>query len=221
MSQPEGTGSERERDQGEDIVLPSWIDAAISRTRDGSEPLESQASPLPEDAVEPMAEPPAELLPEELPTQEYPRAVIPLTHPTESPSEEPFPSFLDRRGSMEYETERIADDPSEYPTAEMPREAFLSPPTELEPLQEQPPQPPPAPEDFLRRRVTADFEAQRAAIVSEAMAADPAPLGEPIPLPVAPSRRPMASAPWLMAALFFAAAAIVLAILIWLRPLPK
>jgi len=92
MSQ--GTGPERE---DEDIVLPSWIDAAISRTRSTGEPLESpDAQALPEEAVEPMAD---EVPFDEMPTAEYPRPVPPLPIAS-APSTEPFPTFLDRRESM-------------------------------------------------------------------------------------------------------------------------
>jgi hypothetical protein len=52
------------------------------------------------------------------------------------------------------------------------------------------------------------------------MAEDAALHPEPIPLPIAPPRKRAPSGPWLMAAIFFAAAAIVLAVLIWLKPLP-
>jgi ferric-dicitrate binding protein FerR (iron transport regulator) len=75
--------------------------------------------------------------------------------------------------------------------------------------------------DFLSRKVSEDFDAQRAAIVTQAMAEETGPAPEPIPLPVAPPRRRMPTGPWLMAALFFAAAALVLAVLIWLRPIPQ
>jgi hypothetical protein len=206
MSPAEGTGSERERDSGEDIVLPSWIDAAISRTRSEGEPLESYQESLPEEAVEPMADEP--------PTEEYPRPLTPLV----PPSTEPFPTFLDRRDSMAYETERIADEPSAHEPVsdEAPTEVFT--PELVEEYQQQLA---PAPQDFLARRLSQDFDAQREAIVTEAMSEDPVARSEPIPLPVAPPRRRAPSGPWLMAALFFAAAALVLAILIWLRPLPK
>jgi len=230
MSPADGTGSERERDSEEDIVLPSWIDAAISRTRERGEPLESHmASPLPEEAVEPMADEPVA---DEPPTEEWPRQVVPL----EQPSTEPFPTFLDRRDSMAYETERIADAPAdasqyseadeyaetgEYTQGEPVAEQSLWPPAGTESAHAQQPQLNQPPEDFLRRRITQEFEAQRAAIVTEAMASDPVANSEPIPLPVVPPRRRAPSGPWLMAALFFAAAALVLAVLIWLRPLPQ
>jgi len=217
MSQ--GTGPERE---DEDIVLPSWIDAAISRTRSTGEPLESpDAQALPEEAVEPMAD---EVPFDEMPTAEYPRPVPPLPIAS-APSTEPFPTFLDRRESMEYANEQAADPPCEdidtMQTQEMVRpqptlEEF--PPQPMQPLAQETRQPNAV--DFLQRRVAEEFDAQRAAIVSEAMAEDRVPGSEPIPLPVAPPRRRAPSGPWLMAALFFAAAALVLAVLIWLRPLP-
>jgi hypothetical protein len=47
------------------------------------------------------------------------------------------------------------------------------------------------------------------------------PMPEPIPIPEAPARRRGLMGPWLIAAIFFAVAAMVLAILIWLKPLPR
>src|SRR5262245_43077376 len=227
MSHPDGTGSEREREPDEDIVLPSWIDAAISRTREQGEPLESyQAEPLPEHAVEPMADEP---VPDDAPTEEYrleeeyPRQVVPF----EQPSSEPFPSFLDRRDSMAYETERIVDIPADaIESAEPAAEESLWPPPATEPMNEaQPALSQPAadqlPENFLRRRVAEQFEAQRAASVTEAMGEDPSMGSDQIPVPDVPPRHRAPSGPWLMAALFFTAAALVLAVLIWLRPLPQ
>ena len=218
MSQ--GTGSERERD--DDIVLPSWIDAAITRSRGEDEPLESDASaePLPEDAVEPM---PDEVPFDEQPTAEYPRPV------------EPFPTFLDRRGSMEHANERVANEPDwgasdTDQTQEMYRPADTDQTQEMvrpeSGIEELVPQSPPQERqpnavDFLQRRVAEEFDTKRASIVSEAMTEDPVPGSEPIPLPVVPPRHRAPSGPWLMAALFFAAAALVLAVLIWLRPLPQ
>ena len=59
MNEPEGTGSGRDRDSKEEIVLPSWIDAAITKSRDAEDPAsEGEPLSLPEDAVEPMSDEP-------------------------------------------------------------------------------------------------------------------------------------------------------------------
>jgi hypothetical protein len=195
MYKPEGTGSDREDDA---IVLPSWIDAAISRTQGpDAAPGEAEPAPLPDDAVEPVADEP--------PTEEF---VRPLGA---APSNESFPSFLDRRGSMAYETERIHD--------EEPAEA--APPEPIPGLFERTPLAVPEPtRDFLARQPVDEFDAAREEIVSQAMAEDAVAQPDPIPLPIAPARRRAPTGPWFMAALFFAAAALVLAVLIWLKPLP-
>jgi len=198
MNEPEGTGSDKERRPGEGIKLPSWIDAAIARTQeevdadDAAREAETRAraaefEALADDAVEPMTEEPP---------RDYP-------HPEPDAPTEPFPSFLDRRGSMQYEAERIADEEKIAADAR----AFAR--EESKPADRAFPQP------------VDDFEAQRAEIVSQALAEDRRPATEPIPLPVAPPRRRAPSGPWLMAAVFFAAAALVLAVLIWLRPIQR
>jgi hypothetical protein len=192
MNEPEGTGSERKKEHGEDIVLPSWIDAAISRTR-STDDVPGEDAPAPEDEWVDPAHP-------ESPTEE---SVRPVIHPDSS---EQFPSFLDRRGSMAYETERIVQ---EQPAHEDPAPE----PFELESNRDAPP-------DFLAGRARDEFDAQREEIVAQALADDATAHTEQIPLPVAPPRKRTPSGPWLMAAIFFAAAAIVLAVLIWLKPLP-
>src|SRR5262245_50468862 len=67
MNVPEGTGSERDREPDEGIVLPSWIDAAISRARQAEpaspepvfhEPEPEEPTALPHEAVDPMSEEP-------------------------------------------------------------------------------------------------------------------------------------------------------------------
>ena len=223
MSQ--GTGSERERDD-DDIVLPSWIDAAITRSRGKDEPLESyeSAEALPEDAVEPM---PDEVPFDEQPTAEYPRPAL------TPPSSEQFPAFLDRRGSMEHENERVANEP-DWGASDTDQTQEMYRPTDTDQTQEmlrpefeelvpqaQPEERQPNAVDFLQRRVAEEFDSKRASILSEAMAEASVPGSEAVPLPVVPPRRRAPSGPWLMAALFFAAAALVLAVLIWLRPLPQ
>ena len=47
------------------------------------------------------------------------------------------------------------------------------------------------------------------------------PMPEQIPIPEAPPRFRGIVGPWLIAAIFFAVAALVLAVLIWLKPLPR
>ena len=193
MNEPEGTGSDKDHDPDEGIKLPSWIDAAISRTKEevdaDQQHQEAEPTALPDDAVEPMGDEP--------PTEGFERAAAAM------PSSEPFPTFLDRRGSMQYESDRMAEEEAEGDQA----------------LMEEMPEP--RTEEFALPGSADDFEAQRAAIVSQALAEAPPPRPDPIPLPVAPVRRRGPSGPWLMAALFFAAAALVLAILIWLRPLQQ
>ena len=204
MNEPEGTGPDRDRDRHEDIVLPSWIDAAISRNQE--EPVESESelpSALPEDAVEAMSEDPQA-------DEPWEREASTPRGPTAA--NEPFPAFLDRRSSMEYETGRIAEEPREL-------EASAEAAEPMEPIAETSSPPPPR-TDFLAGRAQDESAAQRDPALYEARSEEK-PGSEPIPLPVAPPRRRAPSGPWLVAALFFAAAAVVLGILIWLRPISR
>lgn len=128
------------------------------------------------------------------------------TSPAAGP-DEPFPSFLGRAASLHQAAEALE-------------------------ASNEPPQPAPfvrhdSPLAFAEEPATQEydeFDQQRAEIVTQALA-EPSPerpeRPEPIPLPVAPPRRRGPAGPWLMAALFFAAAALVLAVLMWLRPLPR
>ena len=282
MSEPQRTGPTDSDEPDEGIVLPFWIDAAISRTQGdataspfaaSTEPAAPKIEPAvpPDDAVEPMSdgstsrehEPPT--IEYEPATEEYEAATEeyePSTEgyeqaPTSMPAPEPFPSFLDRRSSMEYESERMSqptlrarEAPAEPDYAnegyapqhegyEAGQQEYDAPQKGYESAQQgfDPAQPgyasasqdyQPAHDAYGSPRETdekisfGDFDAQRAAIITQALAGDAgAEHHEPVPLPVAPKRRRTASGPWLMAALFFAAAALVLAVLIWLRPLPQ
>ena len=215
MSQPEGTGS---RQDDEDVVLPSWIDAAIAKSKDPDAPDDVAPSPTevaesefdeavaaPPEIGEPAAEP-YDDAPDAadddgglIADDDFERVPTALGSPAASPSDEFFPSFLDRQRPVVAETSLSE------------REAV-------------PHEPATTRASLGDERLAIDaFEEKRAAIVSEALADSPAssvPRTEPVPLPTAPRRRGGAS-PWLMAAIFFAAAAIVLAVLIWLRPLPQ
>lgn len=207
--------------QDDPVDSPDYVDEPAPRTREPLE-LEATADSLEADTDERVEEyadestyAAYETLPDEATDAAEGSRDDEELNPDEAyesprPSIEPFPSFLDRR------TPQFSE-----PVAEAETEPTPSALTERLRMAAAP------------SRVTYDdFEEKRAAIVSEALAepidpVDPveslpvAPRSEAIPLPIAPPRRRAPTGPWLMAAIFFAAAAIVLAVLIWLRPLQQ
>ena len=240
MNAPDGTGSSQGRDPDEGVVLPSWIDAAIAKTRADEPPPEAGEPAYQDETTPPYVE-------AYVPRAARPEVTEVTSDPWDQPSEEEYEDAAeggDLQDEVVYEQGAEADeitsgdegpgDPYESPRPSLePFPSFLERRTprfsEIAPEPEPAPMPETPPMAASSRPLFDEFEEKRAAIVSEALRepvepvepveALPASRLEPIPLPVAPARRRAPSGPWLMAAIFFAAAAIVLAVLIWLRPL--
>jgi hypothetical protein len=209
MIDPEGTGSPEDEGFEEDIALPSWIDAAIAKSQ--SRPVsESGYAPLPpEEHEESPAEGEAEssgdfqplhgnewLAEHEQSMVEEPAAEEPAIAEN-APLEIPLPTRSTESFPSFLSQSNLAPDLSSVE----------------EPMGE-------SEEDLLGDSWT-EYEDEDSPVFVQHERPATIPMPEPIPIPEAPARRRGLMGPWLIAAIFFAVAAMVLAVLIWLKPLPR
>jgi hypothetical protein len=211
MNEPEGTGSHEAEGAEEGIALPSWIDAAIAKSQGDDVPAE-------------LSQPPDELA--DLDQQPS------LYHDTAE-----APPDLQLLGGHEWmaeqqramDAEDLPPEPTaieeaviEHPPAAESNEPFpsflgrtdaLARETAIEPVSPDP--------DSVELEAWTEFDGEDPSMFVQHPRPETIPMPEPVPLPEAPTRHRGIAGPWLMAALFFAAAALVLAVLIWLRPLPR
>lgn len=231
MIDPEGTGSPEDEGFEEDIALPSWIDAAIAKSR--KTPVRVEGFDLP---AEPL----------DTPEEKAPAYDPGVEAEAGSGEFEPLHGnewLGEHEQSMVEETtaEEPAGIESAVPEAAAPETAAFERAVFELPVHQRPADNVPsfltrsnlAPaispvdvpdgledEDLLGDSWT-EFQDEDSPVFVQHEKPGTIPMPEPIPIPEAPLRRRGLVGPWLMAAIFFAAAALVLAVLIWLKPAPR
>jgi hypothetical protein len=216
MIDPEGTGSPEDEGLEEDIALPSWIDAAIAKSQSRPMPVEGFYPPdAPLDAQE---ETPAYGADADTNAgaDTDPGGFQP-THGNEWLAEHEQ-SMVDETAPEEPATAERA--PLEIPLPQRDNEPFPSflSRSNLAPAV----QPDEEPDGLgLEEDLWTEFEDEDSPVFVQHERPGTIPMPEQIPIPEAPPRFRGIVGPWLIAAIFFAVAALVLAVLIWLKPLPR
>jgi len=217
MIDPEGTGSPEDEGFEEDIALPSWIDAAIAKSR-GTPPSDPSAPPP--DAYEEAPAPGAEAGQgdfQPLHGNEW-LAEHEQSMAADAEPEQAVPEAAAQKGA-EFERAVFELPVSQRPSDSIP--SFLSR-SNLAPAIPTPVDVPDGLEgDDLLGDSWTEFEDEESPVFVHHERPETIPMPETIPIPEAPPRHRGIMGPWLIAAIFFAVAALVLAVLIWLKPLPR
>jgi len=225
MIDPEGTGSPEDEGFEEDIALPSWIDAAIAKSRGARAPDPGYESAQP--PLEPHEEAPALGIESGAGDFEPLHGNDWLAEHDHSMAAE---ATTEEVGELENSPEIAAHQGGEFERAvfelPVPQRPSDNMPSFLSRSNLAPAMPVDVPEgleeeDDLLGDSWTEFQDEDSSVFVQHERPATIPMPETIPIPEAPPRRRGIMGPWLMAAIFFAAAALVMAVLIWLKPLPR